>query len=51
MEILDLKRDDFEKWLTGNNDYPHLAHKPFGGNYIHEEATMKWSGWRALKDG
>ena len=44
---LDNAREVFEKWITANGDYPHLKHKSFGGNYLHEEVAMKWDGFRA----
>lgn len=44
---LDNAREVFEKWITANGDYPHLKHKSFGGNYLHEEAAMKWDGFKA----
>lgn len=39
-------REIFENWITGNNDYPHLKHKNFGGSYINEEVAMKWDGFK-----
>lgn len=39
-------RGDFEIWLTGNGNYPHLKHKNFGGAYINEESAMKWDGFK-----
>lgn len=44
---LDNAREAFENWLTGNGNYPHLKHKSFGGNYLSEEAAMKWDGFKA----
>lgn len=44
---LDNAREVFENWLTGNGNYPHLKHKSFGGQYLHEEAAMKWDGFKA----
>lgn len=44
---LDNAREVFEKWITANGYYPHLKHKSFGGNYLHEEVAMKWDGFRA----
>lgn len=43
---LDAMRDHFEKWMTANGDYPHLIHKHFGGNYLREETSMKWDGFK-----
>lgn len=43
---VDDMRKVFEEWLTGNGNYPHLAHKSFGGNYLNEEAAMKWDGFK-----
>lgn len=43
---LDAMHDHFEKWMTANGDYPHLIHKHFGGNYLHEETSMKWDGFK-----
>lgn len=44
---LDNAREVFENWLTGNGNYPHLKHKSFGGQYLSEEAAMKWDGFKA----
>ena len=43
---LEAVREKFEDWLTGDGNYPHLKHKHFGGNYLHEEAAMKWDGFK-----
>ena len=42
----DEARTYFENWLTGDGNYPHLAHKNFGGQYLNEEAAMKWDGFK-----
>lgn len=44
---LDSAREVFENWLTAGGNYPHLKHKSFGGQYLHEEAAMKWDGFKA----
>lgn len=41
-----IDRDYFEDWLTGYDNYPHLKYKSFGGNYLHEESSMKWDGFK-----
>lgn len=43
----DEQRNFFEDWVTGNGNYPHLVHKSFGGNYLNEEISMKWDGFKA----
>lgn len=44
---LDNAREVFEDWITASGNYPHLKHKSFGGNYLHEETAMKWDGFKA----
>lgn len=44
---IDNAREVFEDWITAGGDYPHLKHKLFGGNYLHEESAMKWDGFKA----
>ena len=44
---MDNAREVFENWLTADGNYPHLKHKSFGGQYLHEEAAMKWDGFKA----
>lgn len=46
VEALGKAREIFENWITDNGDYPHLKHKSFGGNYLHEEVSMKWDGFK-----
>jgi len=45
-KMMDECRAQFEIWLTGDGNYPHLIHKNFGGSYLHEESAMKWDGWK-----
>ena len=40
-------REQFENWLTGEGDLPHLKYKNFGGSYITDEACMKWDAYKA----
>ena len=40
-------REQFEHWLTGGDNYPHLKYKNFGGSYLNDESCMKWDGFKA----
>ena len=44
---LEAIREQFENWLTGEGDWPHLKYKNFGGSYITDEACMKWDAYKA----
>ena len=44
---LEAIREQFENWLTGEGEWPHLKYKNFGGSYITDEACMKWDAYRA----
>lgn len=40
-------REQFENWLTGEGNWPHLKYKNFGGSYITDESCMKWDAYKA----
>lgn len=46
MDYLTKKRDEFERWITDNGNYPHLAHKTQHGMYLNEHTIYSWEGFR-----
>lgn len=43
----DACRQEFEKWVTDNNNYSYLKHKNFGGKYLNDDVCFQWDAWKA----
>lgn len=47
VDELEKAREIFENWITVNGYYSFLKYKSFGGNYLREEVSLRWDGFKA----